>query len=237
MNDFLRSFDGVASNTVFCVWSGANEMSVPRIQALWSIFNNIHCPVVFLNFASLRKWELPEAPFHPAFEFLSETHKSDYLRCYLMHHYGGGYTDLKPTTTSWERSFDRLRTSEHLALGYTEVGPHGVAPVAGALGDELRENFSRLIGLCAFIFKKRTKLTEAWYQRTAALLDLKYEDLQKHPARHPQDQLGACFEDGSTSVYPIQWTEMLGDIFHPVIYEFHQDVLHDQIEPQFYNYR
>ena len=237
MSSFLENFDGVSSNTVFCVWSGTNDMSVPRIQALWSIFNNIHCPIVFLTHNSLRKWEYPGAPFHPAFEFLSETHKSDYVRCYLMHHYGGGYTDMKITTKSWEYAFDLLRKSEKLALGYTEIGPHGVAPVGGALGEELRANYLRLIGLCAFIFRKRTELTKAWFEQTESLLDQKYNDLRKSPAKFPQDQLGAQLDDGTLSEYPIRWTELLGNIFHPLINQHHNAIIHKDISPLFYGYR
>ena len=237
MSEFLLNFDGVASNTVFCMWTGSNGMSEQRIVSLWSILNNIHCPLVFLNRDSLWKWERPDSKFHPAFEFLSETHKSDYLRCYLMHHYGGGYTDLKMTTTSWESAFEKLRNSGKLGLGYTEIGPNGVAPIVGELGDRLRADFSKLIGLCSFIFKKGTPLTRIWYQQTTMLLDSKLEALRKNPARHPQDKLGASFEDGTLSEYPLRWTQLLGDIFHPVIYEFNTEIIHDNIAPLFYGYR
>ena len=38
---------------------------------------------------------LPEHPLHPAYEYLSETHKADYMRTYCMNFYGGGYADIK----------------------------------------------------------------------------------------------------------------------------------------------
>jgi hypothetical protein len=237
MDDFRSNFDGLASNTVFCCWTGATPMSSDRVVALWSVFNNVRCPTAFLNANALRDWELPESPFHPAFDYLSETHKADYLRCYLMHHFGGGYTDLKPTGKAWPEFFDRLRRSDALGLGYTEIGPHGVAPIQGPFGDKLRANHAKLIGLCAFIFRRRSPLTAAWYERTQRLLSEKLDALREHPARHPQDQFGVKFQDGSLSRYPIRWTELLGDIFHPVIYEFRDKILHDDIAPQFHSYR
>ncbi|MRX06861.1 hypothetical protein GJ697_03325 [Pseudoduganella sp. FT25W] len=225
--------DCLSSNIVFCVWAGNNAMSGDRISSLFTIFNNVHCPFVYLTNSHYPEWEVPEAPFHPAFQYLSDTHKADYLRVYMMHHFGGGYTDIKFTTKNWTPFFEALQNSDKWCLGYTEVGPHGVAAVGGELEQVLRANYQDLIGLCAFIFRKHTPLTEAWITRTHALLDSKYEDLKRHPARHPQDQLGVSFTDGTVSAYPIRWTELLGDIFHPLIYEFREHVLHADIAPSF----
>jgi hypothetical protein len=236
-NTFLDSFDGVATNTVFCFWTGVNKMSRQRVLCLWSIFVNIRCPIVFLNNESIKDWELSKSPFHPAFEFLSETHKSDYLRSYFMHHYGGGYTDIKITTKSWRPHFSSLRNSDALGLGYTELGPEAVAPLPGALVDELRTHCGDLIGLSAFIFRKQTDLTNAWYARTCELLDKKYDDLRAHPARHPYDSNGFRLGDGSTSAYPLNFTQLHGEILHPIIYEYKKRILHHDIAPQFYGYR
>lgn len=41
-------------------------------------------------------------PLHEAFSYLSLTHKADYLRCYFMHYFGGGYTDIKAHFKSWQ---------------------------------------------------------------------------------------------------------------------------------------
>src|SRR5579872_1964696 len=116
---FLRDFDGVRSHAIFCMWTGTNPMSEQRLGCLASVVQNTHCPVVFINHAGLRDYERPESPFHPAFDYLSEVHKSDYLRCYLMHHYGGGYTDIKTTVNRWDDCFERLHESGLYGLGYT----------------------------------------------------------------------------------------------------------------------
>jgi hypothetical protein len=225
------------ARVVFCVWADDNPMSTQRLQALFSIYNHVRCPVAYLNHVSLWQWQLPEAPFHPAFEYMSQTHKADYLRVYLMHHYGGGYTDIKHTTTGWHSHFEALANSDQLCAGYTEISPHSVAKVGGALEQTLREHYHRLIGLCAFIFKPHTPLTRAWLERTHALLDRKLADLQASPACFAQDQWGITLPNGQASTYPLRWTEMLGDIFHPLILEHHTSVLHLPMAPDFRNYR
>ncbi len=234
--EFLDEFDGVRSNTIFCLWAGLNAMSLQRIQALWSVYNNSHCQVAFINAKTIRDWEKPDYPFHRAFDFLSETHKSDYLRCYLMHHYGGGWTDIKHTMADWRPFFERLRTSKRLALGYQEI-PDGIPHITSALGDEIRANYQCVIGLCAFIFKKQSKLTQTWLNGLHKTLDAYFYELKESPAQHPQDQKNMRLPDGTTSKYPLSWAEILGEIFHPLMFSNKDLVLQDDIRPLLFGYR
>jgi hypothetical protein len=211
-------------------------MSSQRIQALWSIYNNTRCPVVYINHQSLRDWEKPEYPYHPAFEYLSDTHKSDYMRCYLMHHYGGGWTDIKHTSADWRPHFAELRSSNALALGYQEI-PDGIPHLKGPLGDELRANYRQNIGLCAFIFKRHSVITHEWIQVLNLKLDSLLNRLRENPAIAPQDQLGLKRQDGGISKYPIEWAEILGEIFHPIMYTHRRYVKQVPIEPLFHSYR
>lgn len=64
--------------------------------------------VKVINPAVTPYFSVPEEPIHKAFEFLSLIHKSDYLRCYLLYHYGGGYTDVKHLHTDLKPYFKRL---------------------------------------------------------------------------------------------------------------------------------
>lgn len=234
--EFHDDFDGVRSRTVFCLWTGEELMSDNRLRSVWTIFRNTGCPVAFIDRNTLSEWVRPGFPLHPAFPFLSSTHKADYLRCYLMHHYGGGYTDIKPTTRKWGEFFDLLENSDKLALGYREL-PHGIPHVCGEFGDLLRKSHAELIGLCAFIFKKNTALTAEWLAQTERLLDAKLLLLRQHPAIHPLDQTGVVLPNGETSPYPLRWAEMLGEIFHPLIYHYRSDLLQESIEPMFGGYR
>jgi hypothetical protein len=211
-------------------------MSAQRIQALWSIFNNTRCPVVFINHQSLRDWEKPEHPYHPAFEYLSDTHKSDYMRCYLMHHYGGGWTDVKHTSTDWRPHFAKLRSSSALAIGYQEIAD-GIPHIKGPLGDTLRANYKENIGLCAFIFKRNSTITNQWIKDLDKRLDSLLDQLRENPASTPQDQQGAKKTDGSLSKYPIEWAGILGEVFHPIMYNYRNNVMQTTIQPMFHSYR
>lgn len=234
--DFLARFDGLQSNVIFCMWAGQNEMSTQRIQALWSIYNNTHCPIMFINHRSVRDWEKPESPYHPAFDYLSYTHQSDYIRTYLMHHYGGGWADIKQTFSDWRPFFDKLRKSDALALGYQEL-PDGIPHLKNAVGDMLRLNYKDNIGLCAFIFKRNSVFTHEWFELLHKKLDELLPVLRKHPATHPQDQYGLRLPSGLQSMYPINWADILGEIFHPIAYKNRLKIIQSDIAPQFYAYR
>jgi FkbM family methyltransferase len=234
----VATFDGLRGNVIFCVWTGSNALTSNRAEALLSIYRESCCPVLFLTQHNIARWEHPEAPFHPAYPFLSETHKADYLRVYLLHHFGGGYTDMKSTSISWTPFFDRLRADENaIGLGYPEIGPQGVAPCGEPLESELRREYHKLIGNCAYIFRKQSAFTERWINATHELLDTKLDALRANPAKHPMDQKGVTLPDQTISNYPLRWSEMLGEIFHPLTYEFHDRIIKAEIAPSFQNYR
>ena len=72
-------------------------MSDKRKKCLDSIKQNIGVKVILITPNNLDKYILKDYPLHKSYKYLSEVHKSDYLRTYFMHHYGGGYTDIKNT--------------------------------------------------------------------------------------------------------------------------------------------
>lgn len=230
--------DGLSGNAIFCAWTGHNPLSPQRAEALLSIYRETCCPVLLLTPHTIPRWEVKDSPFHPAYPHLSETHKADYLRCYFMHHFGGGYTDIKMTSQPWTVHFEALRAApDAYGIGYPEIGPHGVATCGGALEAELKQNWTRLIGNCAYIFRKNTPFTQAWLARTHAVLDAKLDAVMAHPSQHPLDQAGVILPDGTTSLYPFRWQEILGEIFHPLAYEFSDRLLQTAMAPRFTNYR
>lgn len=184
------------------------------------------CELKIVNTNNLNDYILSSFPLHPAYKYLSETHKADYLRLYFMHFYGGGYTDIKHPNGSWINSFDKLfDEKDKIATGYPEIGEGGVAnPSVAKYWDEL-------IGNCTYIFRPNTEFTRKWYQRVHELLDSKQEEFIKHPSRFPQD----CKELGHG--YPLEWAEMLGRIFHLINYEYRELINRDLIAPTFNNYR
>ena len=222
---------------VYSLWFGHSAMSPQRESALLSIFRVNNCANVHINTETFNSWIHPDLPLHPSFYYLSATHQSDYMRSYLMHVYGGGYTDIKNTVKNWRPYFDLLNSPNILGVGYTEIGPHGIAPVGGALELEMKKNYQNIIGFCAMIFKPQTAFTAEWHLSLNKILTEKYGLLKQNPARHPQDQLGAQFTDGTISAYPLKWTEIGGDIFHPLVYKYQAQILHADIAPSFVNYR
>jgi hypothetical protein len=230
------TLNGLKSRVIFCAWTGPEVMSPQRAGALWSIFKNSGRPVAFITPHTLDQWILPNHPLHEAYPYLSSTHKSDLLRCYLMHHYGGGYTDIKPTTTKWDSHFKNLEESNCLALGYPEL-EHGMPHLKGPVGEQIKRAHRDLIGLCAFIFKPNSSLTQAWYEEVKIILDNKLSELKSNPSRSPLDQAGLLHEDGTQSKYPLRWAEILGEVLHPLFFQNREKLLKAPINPQFHSYR
>lgn len=50
-------------------------------------------PVCLITKDNLSTFIKPEFPLHEAFPYLSAVHRSDYIRAYLMHFYGGAWHD------------------------------------------------------------------------------------------------------------------------------------------------
>lgn len=222
---------------VFTAWMGPGELTDNRKNALISMQNHIGCPLVLITKVNLKQWVKPEFPLHPLFDLLSAVHQCDYLRCYLLHVYGGGYTDIKSTNKSWIDAFDQVFSSDSYGLGYTEVGPQGVARVGGELEQEMKQNYQKLIGVCSLIFKPGSVFTANWFEIVNQTISAKADALIKNPAKHPQDHFNVQFADGSKSRYPFEWTEVGGNIIHPLAYQYRDNILHGDISPSFSNYR
>jgi FkbM family methyltransferase len=194
--------------SIYCFWTGSNPMSDARKECLDDMAKVTDCNINLITPEHRSIFELQSHPFHPAFEYLSETHKADFLRSYFMHFYGGGYSDIKKQSGSWRKSFDE----NAIICGYPEIE-------GGVAVSELSHMWSQLIGNGAYIVRPNTFLTKIWYARMIQILDTKLDELRLHPAKFPQDrkELG--------NGYPIEWNEMLGRIFHKVCSE-HIEVLH-----------
>lgn len=222
---------------LFSAWMGPGPMTTAREAALNAV--TIHCgvPFHFVSNHNLKSWVHPDYPIHSAFRYLSAVHQCDYLRCYLLHVYGGGYTDIKPSRHNWNKFFAMHELAQKMGAGYTEVAPHGVARVGGELEAEMKANYQQLIGVCSLIMEPSTEFTQLWFDKVHNLLSQNEEALSLYPARHPQDHFGVKFQSGESSKYPLPWTGIGGDIFHPLVYRFNDNFLHLNMAPEFNNYR
>lgn len=215
---------------IYCFWTGDNELTENRKNCLAQFKETCGCNVILVTTSNLHEYILKDQPLHPAYEYLSETHKADYLRTYFMHFHGGGYTDIKKTTGSWVNAFHELMADDNKWIcGYPEVNG-GVAYIP--LVNQWRE----LIGNGAYICKPQTPFTTEWYHEMCELLDSKLEKLKMYPSKFPQDQKPSVASLNYQG-YPIEWNEMLGRIFHKINYKYKNHVLNRLPISIFQNYR
>ncbi len=208
---------------VYVFWTGENKMSENRKKCLESIYKNIGVEVKLITPKNLNNFIKKYYPLHKAYNMLSVVHKSDYLRTYFMHHYGGGYTDVKYTTQNWNQYFDNLNKNKHyIANGYTEIKGG-----SASYNSKIQKDYKKLIGNCSYIFKKNTKLTQEWINELHKKLDKKYDLLLMNPPLGPRDHINSKEYSDTPSTYPFQWTELLGEHFHDIIYKYKDQLLHD----------
>lgn len=235
-DSFCDKREGKVPRIIWCFWTGSNELTANRVKALRSLERNSGVKVQLVTQDNLSDYVKKDYPLHPAYEYLSCVHKSDYLRAYFMRHYGGGYCDIKPISSGWIEAFEKLEKSDKICIGYSELSPRDVGYVRSYFTEkeskEINKDmffyYSLLIGNCAYIFRANTQFSKIWMDELHRRLDLQLPILKLHP--------GGIW--GESAGYPIEWTSILGQIFHPLSLIFNEQILHDeQIKPIFKNYR
>ncbi len=220
------------NRVIFVFWTGDNEITPNRLAGIKSLENCSEIVVKLITPKNLDEYIKEDDPLPEAYKHLSLNHKSDYLRSYFMHHYGGGYADIKTYFSSWKNAFDKLEKSNAYAIGYGEVGFWGAANTDienKNLKKDLQNHWRHLIGNGAFVCRPYTKLTEEWHCEAKRRIIEKAEELKAHPAKD-------IF--GTNSDYPLPWTSMQGEIFHPLCLKYNDKLLVDNaLKPSFENYR
>ena len=226
-----------APEVIFGFWTEENPLTKNREDAIKSIKNNCGIEFKLITKNNLSAYELSEHPFHPAYNYLSAVHKSDYLRTYFMHFYGGGYTDIKSHTNSWVPAFKELNQNDSaIALGYPEDKEKDIAYVRHfitsgnkrKLNRQMKNNYNKLIGNGSYIFKPKTIFSEIWLLECERRLSLSLNTLRKNP--------GNLY--GNNPGYPLPWNAILGQIFHPLCLTFKDRIIKNHtIRPICTNYR
>lgn len=117
---------------------------------------------------------------------------------------------------------------QRLCLGYTENASYLAAQLPGRLGRDLRHYYNLLIGTNAYILRPGTPLTQEWYAELLRRMEKSARALAKSPGVDSR---------GRNPGYPLRYTELLGDIFQPLVLKYHDRVLHDErIKPVFRGY-
>ncbi|MEJ8475054.1 hypothetical protein [Roseibium algae] len=240
---------------IFVFWTGDNEMSPERAACLKTLANS-ECTVTLVTPESLSQWVSDIAPLHPAYEFLSAVHRSDYLRPYFMHHFGGGYADIKETRENWLPAFDALETTpDAFGIGYQEKSAKGVANLhrhtvdgqsyyldepTNIISNYVRYRFFRahwrsMIGMCAYIMRPKTEFTALWLKTVEQRLDILLPLLKQRPAVSPR-QAADTAVTGDDLPYPVPWSFLCADVIHPLVYRNRNRILQGLPTPSFKNY-
>lgn len=250
-NSYPNTYSGEpAPEVIYCFWTGNNPLTENRKKGLKALEENAGMPVKLITPENLKDYIKPGVPLHKGYELLSFVHRSDYLRCYFMHHYGGGYADIKPFNHSWKPAFEKLnKDKDKYIIGYPELLYGGVTPVKHSfLPDKsVYENFEQLkdstekvfkdlekhtpliLGSCSFICKPHTPITKEWYDELHKRMDIAYDNLQKYDESgqntHTSYQMDYPEDEKG---YPIPYFHLLGQILHPLMLKYHKHLLKDK---------
>ena len=122
-----------APRILWTMWFGMDmsksTVHGPRILQFHHIIDHVDVIHRHLNLDNIYKINVSDHPIHPQImlPYLSGIHKADYMRSYVMYHYGGAYADIKPTTiTTWKPFFDDFKNTTWI-YGAREGARGGVA--------------------------------------------------------------------------------------------------------------
>lgn len=182
-------------------------------------------PVNLVTKDNINQW-LIEPP-HPAVEFLSDVHKSDYYRIYFLYHYGGAYTDVKPMVRRWDNQFIFFLNPKVWVLGVPEI-PNGQGVKPGK--SYPKDFYKRMVSNGFYIARPETELFKQIHDEQHKILDERFEDLKNHPP-----PFSRCCMHGEGG-YPLRWTELLGELQTDAVDKYNSHVLQTLEMPDLSNY-
>ncbi|SEB67526.1 hypothetical protein SAMN04489844_0819 [Nocardioides exalbidus] len=221
---------GRLERRIFCLWTGDNPLTPNRADALHQLREeNPTLNVVLVTPGTLSDWVVEDSPLPAAYWDLSLVHRSDFLRCYLMHHHGGAYADIKRDYGDLTPCFDRLgQQPEMWLLGYPERSARDVSDEPGTIYKSLQLHHRRLPANGAFIARPATPLTTEWYAEVSLRLEAYAPRLAKSPGNILGDNVG----------YPVPWGALQGATFQPSCFKYLEHVILDErLRPSLVDYR
>jgi hypothetical protein len=214
---------------VYTFWFSDN-MSENRLKAL-NILNSSCNDLHLINYEEFYKFENSEIKIHEGFKYLTDNHKSDYARAYMMYFYGGGYSDVKGNKFSWDKYFNKLFYSKYDAIGYTEKYSNDIAKFYNDINIKqyIDKHYNKFIGNGHYIFKPKTYIAYKWITELNLLIDEKYNELIKNPGLGGYNQ---------SVGYPFEWNELGGRILHKLQYEHNfSNIMHGMPYTNNINYK
>lgn len=247
-NSYPSNYSGEeAPEVIYCFWTGDNPLTENRKKGLEALEKNTGIPVKLITPKNLPEYIKPDFPLHKGYELLSYIHRSDYLRCYFMHHYGGGYADIKPFNHSWKPAFEKLNKDKNkYIIGYPELLYGGITSVKHRfLADksiyrdyekmkeseekvfqDLAKHTPLIVGTCSFICKPYTPITTEWYEELHKRMDEAYDALDNF---NKTEENSFIYYDMTYPTkdkgYPIPYFHLLGQIIHPLMLKYHKHII------------
>lgn len=226
--DKPQLLDPIQNKIIFIFWTGTNEMSFRRVHCINALKEQTGCNITLITVDNLHEYIVDGHPLHPAYQYLSETHKCDYLRTYFMYHYGGGYSDIKIPNGSWIKAFEEMESyPEKWINGYHETNSDAIAYRPAS------ELWASLPGNGAYIIRSKTEFVKCWFEKQKKVLDTKLDLLAENPSTQPD----CCIEYVPGTKYPLHWNELLGRIFHEEASKHIDRILFSIPTPDFNFYR
>lgn len=201
--DNIETINGVPK-VVFVIWFGHTEttpmFTVRRYHALQSLISNIGVPVIMITQENYKNFEKRDYPYHPAFNYLSGVHKSDYIRTYLLYHYGGGYHDIKFREESWKDEWEKFKDANISIIGRREKSQDVI------VGDiNIKQNYDNFITMGWIICRPYINYTEKMLETIENILTKNFEKLKQFPAPEPR----YIKPDDDENAYPLKYNELL----------------------------
>lgn len=196
-------------NRLWCFWTGDNPLTPNRERALRSMRqSNPDLELTLVTPTNLETYVVDGSPLHPAYTLLSTNHRSDYLRAYFMHHYGGAYADIKPASVGLASAIEQVRSNPQLwVLGPNDPDLNLVGNLFGPVGRDTRRNHARIASVAAMVAWSHTPLTAEWLNEVERRVSYHARDLERNPATDPF---------GTEGKYPVTWIGLGADIFQPL---------------------
>jgi LmbE family N-acetylglucosaminyl deacetylase len=224
--DNIEVINSVPKVAFLCWFGGYGKklplMSDKRFNAFTNLVKNIGIPVILLTYKNMYSFEKPEFKINKSFEFLSGVHKSDYLRVYMLHHYGGSYHDIKHRKDSWkyELEKDNWTLDENIWIyGRQEKNENAIGYPPGM--KHIQKEYAKLVSMGYVICRKQTKYTEELLNNIEQILNKKYDELKKYPGYNSNGYYSTTpFDLTENNSYPLRWLEILGELSHPLMLKY-----------------
>lgn len=222
-----HNFDGIeivqgVPKVVYICWFGHKKdftpgFTVRRYKALLSLVESLKVPVIMLTWDNYKSFEVKSSPMHPGFEYLSGNHKSDYLRAYMLYHYGGGYHDIKYRELSWDKEWDKFVNPNVWIIGRRELKPDCIGFPPGE--EWIQQEYKKLITMSWVISRPKTKYLDDLLNEINVRLDSNLDNLLTNPAFQSRQSEQTNMES-QNYLYPFRWLELMGEIFHKLLLSY-----------------